>query len=483
MAIFHLSLKMTSRGKGKSAVAAAAYRAGMIITNEYDGVTHDYSRKSGIVHTEIMLPNHAPRDFNDRAGLWNSVEAIEKAKNAQLTREVEVALPIELTREQSISLVQEYVKRNFVDKGMCADICIHDSGDGNPHAHILLTVRPLNMDGTWGSKQRKEYILDSDGNKIYDSKKKTYKCRSVESTDWNDRDNAELWRESWASSVNEYLKQNDITERVNHRSYKRQGIEQIPTIHLGTTAHQLEKRGIRTERGDTNRKINEWNNELRQLKARTRKLKNELYLIPVSDSMPSMVEVATLSLDWKNTNTQWQKIKNLKAMASTLNFMMSNGIYDFSAFAEKAESMYSETRYIGKDMTKIDRRLDTLDKHFEMIDTLDKYKKYVRKYNGLSEKDRATFSKKYPTELQAYKSATDYFAKALNGRRDVPKKMWQSEIDSLTTERTNLIEKYYDLRNDIKDAEAIKRKVKTSMDYFVPELSVLQKRRKRDFGR
>ena len=215
--------------------------------------------------------------------------------------------------------------------------------------------------------------------------------------------------------------------RKQQTSYKRQGIEQVPTVHLGTTAHQLEKSGIHTERGDINRKINEFNNELRQLKARTRKLKNELYKIPIGDSMPSMVEAATLSLDWKNTNTQWQKIKNLKEMASTLNFMSSNGIYDFSAFTEKAESMYSETRSIGTSMTKIDKRLDTLDKHFEMIDTLNKYRKYARKYIKLSEKERAGFSQKYSAELQAYKSATDYFRNILNGRKDIPTKMWQSE--------------------------------------------------------
>lgn len=153
MAIYHCSIKVISRGKGKSAVAAAAYRAGEKITNQFDGMTHDYTHKGGVVHTEILLPDHAPAEYADRAVLWNEVEKIEKAKNAQLAREIEISLPRELTREQSISLVREYVKRHFVAAGMCADVCLHDTGGGNPHAHIMLTMRPFDEGGEWGAKQ------------------------------------------------------------------------------------------------------------------------------------------------------------------------------------------------------------------------------------------------------------------------------------------------------------------------------------------
>ena len=160
MAIYHLSIKIVSRGKGKSAVAASAYRSGEKIKNEYDGVVHDFTRKGGIAHTEILLPQNAPEEFSNRSVLWNSVEKIEKSKNSQLAREIEIALPKELSREKQINLVREYVKENFVKVGMCADIALHDKNDGNPHAHILLTMRPLNEDKTWGAKSKKEYILD-----------------------------------------------------------------------------------------------------------------------------------------------------------------------------------------------------------------------------------------------------------------------------------------------------------------------------------
>lgn len=223
MAIYHCSIKIISRGKGKSAVAAAAYRSGETLTNHYDGVIHDFTRKGGIVHTEILLPPHAPPDFADRSILWNSVEKIEKAKNSQLAREIEIALPVELDREQRIQLVREYVKENFVSVGMCADFAIHDKQDGNPHAHIMLTMRPLEQSGEWGAKSKKEYLLDKDGQRIK-LKNGTFKSRKVDTVDWNSQEKAEVWRQAWADIANRYLAAQDRPERIDHRSYKRQGI-------------------------------------------------------------------------------------------------------------------------------------------------------------------------------------------------------------------------------------------------------------------
>ncbi len=168
-------------------------------------MTHDFTRKGGVVLRDILLPDHAPAEYRDRATLWNAVEKIEKAKNSQLAREIEIAIPAELNFLQQTNLIREYVRRTFVDKGMCADICIHDKNDGNPHAHVMLTMRPINEDGTWGDKQKKEYILDSDGNKIYDQKKRQYKCKSIPATDWNEQTKAEEWRAAWADTANRYL--------------------------------------------------------------------------------------------------------------------------------------------------------------------------------------------------------------------------------------------------------------------------------------
>ena len=191
-----------SRGKGKSAVAAAAYRSGEKLTNEWDGMTHDYTRKGGVVHTEIMLPPHAPPSFSDRSTLWNSVELYEKAGNAQLAREIDAALPIELSREEQIRLVREYCSSQFVSRGMCVDFVIHDTNSGNPHCHIMLTMRPLDERGTWTAKSKKEYDLDENGERIRLPSGR-YKTHKVDLTGWNDKDNTLLWRKTDMNRANE----------------------------------------------------------------------------------------------------------------------------------------------------------------------------------------------------------------------------------------------------------------------------------------
>ena len=188
IAIYHCNISIVSRGKGKSAVAAAAYRSGEKLTNEWDGMTHDYTRKGGVVHTEIMLPPHAPPSFSDRSTLWNSVELYEKAGNAQLAREIDAALPIELSREEQIRLVREYCSSQFVSRGMCVDFAIHDTDSGNPHCHIMLTMRPLDERGTWTAKSKKEYDLDENGERIRLPSGR-YKTHKVDLTGWNNKDN------------------------------------------------------------------------------------------------------------------------------------------------------------------------------------------------------------------------------------------------------------------------------------------------------
>ena len=161
-------------------------------------MTHDYTRKGGVVHTEILLPPHAPPSFSDRSTLWNSVERNEKAGNAQLARELEIALPVELSREEQIRLVREYCSSQFVSKGMCADFSIHDTGGGNPHAHILLSMRPLDERGAWAAKSKKKYELDENGERVKRPSGR-YKSRKVDLVDWNSQENAEPWRAAWSN--------------------------------------------------------------------------------------------------------------------------------------------------------------------------------------------------------------------------------------------------------------------------------------------
>lgn len=275
MAIYHCTCKIISRGQGRSAVGAAAYRSGEKLYNEYDGIEHDYTKKGGVVYSEIMLCENAPKEYQDRQTLWNAVEQIEKSSKAQLAREYEVALPVELSREEQIKLVRDFAKENFVDNGMCVDFSIHDKEDGNPHAHIMLTTRPIEQDNPWGVKQKKEYILDKNGQKQYDKKKQTYKCKTVKTTNWDSKEFLQRSRESWAEKVNQELEKKSLPQRIDHRSLKEQGVDRVPTIHEGG-ARKLEKRGIKTDRGKINREIKTANGQMQTIDILTKQTQKEI---------------------------------------------------------------------------------------------------------------------------------------------------------------------------------------------------------------
>lgn len=255
MSIYHCSIKIGSRGKGQSAVAASAYRSGTKIKDYETGVLSDYTRKSGVIYSEISLCANAPFEYQDREVLWNAVHKIEKASNARLWREIEVALPKELNREEQIETVREYV-RGLTDVGMCADWSLHDKGDGNPHAHIMLTTRSIKENGEWASKSRKVYDLDKNGNKIFQKVdnhgRKQYKNHKEDYNNWNDRERVEEWRKAWADCCNKRLA---VNQQIDHRSYKRQGIEQEPTIHEGYVARKMVASGEISDRVQMNKEI------------------------------------------------------------------------------------------------------------------------------------------------------------------------------------------------------------------------------------
>ena len=268
MAIYHCSIKIIGRSDGKSAVASSAYRSGEKLMDDRTGIVHDFTKKRGVVFTEVALPAHAPPEYADRNLLWNAVEKVEKKSNAQLAREIEVALPKELSRECQIEIVRRYVQDNFVSVGMCADWALHDKGDGNPHAHIMLTMRGIKTDGTWAQKEKKAYALDEDGNripfidpatgeqKLGKRNEKLWKRITVEANDWNDHSKAEIWRKSWADICNEYL---SLEQQIDHRSYKRQELDLEPTIHEGYRARKMEKAGFVSDRCEYNRIVRKLN--------------------------------------------------------------------------------------------------------------------------------------------------------------------------------------------------------------------------------
>ena len=235
MAIFHLQAQILKRSAGRSATAAAAYRAHERIEDERTGLTHDYTRRRGEVEAFILAPDQAPDWAHDRAALWNHVEAAEKRKDSQICREINVALPVELTQAQQRDLIERYTKNIFVDEGMIADVAIHRDHPENPHAHIMLTMREIGPEG-FGKKFNNFTSLSEFGQR---------------------RDELVYWRQAWEGMANSHLKLAGHDVRIDHRSLEAQGIDRMPTIHEGAAVRQMEAQGIQTERGDHNRMVKE----------------------------------------------------------------------------------------------------------------------------------------------------------------------------------------------------------------------------------
>jgi ATP-dependent exoDNAse (exonuclease V) alpha subunit len=425
-----------------------------------------------------MLCENAPKEYADRSTLWNAVEKSEKAVNAQLAREIEIALPVELSREQQIELTKQYVKRNFVENGMCADVCVHDTGTGNPHAHIMLTMRPFNEDKTWGLKERKCYVLDGNGEriplinpktgtqKVDRRNRKQWKREYVQVNDWNFRGNAEEWREKWSEEVNAFMERENHADRVDHRSYKRQGVEQIPTVHLGVAAHQMETRkGVKTERGNRNREVENINREIRQLRARIRKATEWIYSQPIEDA-PKMVEIATRISKGENLNTQWKKIASLQTSAKLLFFMQNNSITDMAQLADKVKKINNEFYDVAKSIKAVDRRIETLTEHLAQYEIRKQNKAVYEKYNAiqpaladkiLRRDPKADFYEKHGKEIRQFESAKDYFGGGMNGRTKIPIKEWKAEHEKLTAERFNLCESYYRLKDEVHNVEILRK--------------------------
>ena len=329
MAIYHLEAKVISRGAGRSAVAAAAYMSCSQILNDYDGVQHDYTRKQGLVWQQIFLPEYAPAEWSDRGTLWNAVEENEKTKDSRLAREFVVALPIEMGKADWQKLLTEFIKDNFVADGMCADVCIHDTDGHNPHAHIMVTVRPLAENGQWQYKTEKEYLCVRDGEekgftgaefkqaqregweKQYQYKvgrKKEYMTPSAAeaagyerasktpkstrfgrqnpiAARWNSDEQLVLWRSAWADVTNRYLERVGAEARIDHRSHADRGFLEQPTIHEGVTARAMEQQGFIADRCELNRQIKADNKLLQELRSAFEKIAKV-----VKNTVPALAE-------------------------------------------------------------------------------------------------------------------------------------------------------------------------------------------------
>ncbi|EID9651673.1 MobA/MobL family protein [Escherichia coli] len=333
MAIYHLSMKIISRKNGYSAVASAAYRSGSVIPDDRTGLTHDYTRKRGVDDAVILTPENAPSWCADRSVLWNAVEKAEQRRDSQLAREIELAIPREISRDVARETVLAFVRENFVSQGMIADVAFHHMDRTNPHAHIMLTTRAVGETGFSGKVR-----------------------------DWNDRTLAETWRASWADHANRALANAGYLEEIDHRSYERQGLEKAPGLHLGKAACAMEKRGMETERGEQNRLINSLNLEIQVSRTQLalRKVQETQRKRELSDAARRAAEALNLTIPAANASAD-----TLREFIATLPQECGNAwemTPEFVAMNGKANDIKREGNALVKERDILEKEMTGLRK-------------------------------------------------------------------------------------------------------------------------
>ena len=496
---FHFNISMISRGKSKSAVASAAYISCEKIKNEWDGVTHDYHNKKGLLHSEIFLLENIPKEFQNRSFLWNSVELNEKASNAQLARNFIIALPKELSFEENKKLITEFIQENFVSKGMIADLAIHDEsneGNNNIHAHIMTTLRPINEKGQWQAKSKKEYILDDEGNKILNKNGKP-KTRKVELTDWNNKGNAEKWRESFAEICNIYLERNNLEKRVDHRSFERQGIEEIPTIHLGASASALERKGIETDKGNINREIKKHNSLVKAIKERISELtswigslignlqaKYDEYKQEKKEEYESEAELFNL-YEYISIyhDLQGEKARKLNPYASNKKigadlrrfskariYLKDNKLQTIADLQEKIFELAKQSKKISSDIQEKTQRIKDLNQCLICSDIIKENKKVYQEYKSKT-LFKNSFYNSHKKEIDRYLRARKTIEK-FTGTSSIKLNEWEKEITKLEKEIETLDKEKIKIQDEFKQIDHIKYAVKTVNDDYGIDLSI-----------
>lgn len=406
------SFKIISRGKGQSCMASCAYYSGEKKYSEYECCwKYPHSSSSRVKWVEVMLPPNAPRAYADPQTLWNAVDAAETSVNAQTARSMLFALPRELTDEQNLALVRDFCQKEFVDKGMVCNFFYHDKGDGNPHVHIMLTLRTMDENGKWLPKSKNVYALDENGKRIR-APNGSWKRVKVDTVDWNERKYGEIWRQDWAAAQNAALKAAGRMERVDMRSLERQGVEdRLPQKHLGPTASALEHKGISSERGDENRKIISVNKLLASLQKTVRgigawldelcKAVSRQQIIESPDDYP-LSDVITAYLDMRKEGREtWNRyaqekgaVHDLKDGFKAVSFLLNHELYTAGQLGRYIAETKQAFSKIKAESTAKERRIRDIDALFGAIQTIRELKPIQQEYesihwNGKREKFKA----------------------------------------------------------------------------------------------
>ena len=462
----HNEISIVQRSHRQSAVAAAAYQSGEKLFCEYDQEVKHYPEKRGIVHNEILLPANAPLEYTDRNTLWNAAEAVEKQWNSQLARRWVLSIPREIPPDQYAALVRDFCRQQFVSKGMCVDFAIHDKGDGNPHAHVMLTMRAMDERGKWLPKSRKVYELDKNGERIKLPSGR-WKSHKEDTVDWNDRKYGEIWRHEWEVIQNRYLEANNRPERVDLRSYERQGLDIIPTVHEGAAVRQMEKRGIQTNIGNLNREIKAANSLMKSIRQLIKNLKgwiaelsekrNELLAQKAAEEavfLPNLLmkymEIRKEERrDWTRAGQNRGTSQDLKAVSEALSYLRQKGlstVEDLEAFLESSGKSAADYR---NQMKPKEARSKVIDGILASRTDCKECKPVYEKYQKIFfKKTKEKFNQEHP-EVARYAKAAAYLAKHPDDKDSTQKKLQEEQetlLEEIAALKTPLIEVQADLK-------------------------------------
>ena len=440
-------------------MAAAAYRSGEKLHSEYYGEDSDYTRKGGVICSEILLPPHAPLEYQDRATLWNTVEQVEKHKKAQLAYSFDIALQNEFSMRENIELARQFLLQNFVSRGMIVDFAVHspdkeNGGIQNPHFHVMCPIRPVEPDGKWGNKQRREYVLDEDGNRIRDETG-NYVFNAVPITDWGSPETLEAWRQAWAELCNAKFAEKGLDCRIDHRSFERQGVEQIPTQHEGPTVRAMEAKGIRTDKGDLNRWIRKTNAMLREAKQEIAALIDWLKEVKAELSKPqppTLVELLSAYYDNRNKGAYSSKarIANLKKLSEAVSYLEAKGLYTADDLDAALHTMQGKIDTLKKTASGKQARIKELDELLRMADYYKAGKPVADKLKTIRfEKSRQKYKVEHDDTLRLfYMAERKLKGQVVDGK--LPVAAWRAEKARLETEYKDLQQELTPLYADTK---------------------------------
>ena len=471
--------------------AAAAYRAGESLFSDYYREQADYTKKKGVVYKEILLPSHVPRQYADRETLWNAVEKVEEHPKAQLAYSYDIALQNELTLEENIDLAKRFLKEHFVSRGMICDFAVHmpdpKGGIPNPHFHVLCPIRPINPDGTWGSKQKREYTLDKNGRRVRDANG-NYIWKSVPTTDWGQKETLLHWREEWAKYVNRELEKKNAPPKVDHRSFKEQGLHQLPTIHEGPTVRAMEKKGIRTEKGNLNRMIRSANALLKKLIARYLALKEWLQDVKAGMEVPSSPGLSALLMDYlqqRNAKAYTQKAKtnNLKRVSQDIVYLEEHNLTTLDDLQSVTDAYRDRLDKLNQKMRSSEKRQKELK---ELIAAAENYQRTKAVVDGMKDihftKRREQYRKDHEMEFNIHFAAKRTLDRLLKDSVDkaLHIRAWKEEAERLSAEYAADYEELKKVREESKELFRIQAQIDSALQVRQQEENQRLEQQKKD---